>query len=65
LRNGWSVENALLTPAKQIKKMTNGQKIRAMSDDELANWMAECNAYGERAEASQWLPWLKQPAEGE
>ena len=34
-----------------------------MSDEELAKWMAECNAYGERAEASQWLPWLKQPAE--
>lgn len=43
---------------------TNADRIRAMSDEELAVWMAECNAYGERADASQWLPWLKQPAEG-
>ena len=44
---------------------TNADRIRAMTDEELAEWMAECNAYGERAEASQWLPWLKQPAEGD
>ena len=43
------------------KPMTNADRIRAMSDEELAEWMAECNAYGERAEASQWLPWLQQP----
>lgn len=42
---------------------TNADRIRAMSDEELAAWMAECNAYGENAEASQWLPWLQQPAE--
>ena len=42
---------------------TNADRIRSMSDEELAAWMAECNAYGERADASQWLPWLKQPAE--
>ena len=45
------------------KIVTNADRIRAMSDEELAAWMAECNAYGERADASQWLPWLKQPAE--
>jgi uncharacterized cysteine cluster protein YcgN (CxxCxxCC family) len=45
------------------KPKTNADRIRAMSDEELAVWMAECNAYGERADASQWLPWLKQPAE--
>jgi hypothetical protein len=43
--------------------MTNADRIRAMSDEELAAWMAECNAYGERADAGQWLPWLKEPAE--
>ena len=42
---------------------TNADKIRAMTDEELAMWMSECNAFGENAEASQWLPWLKQPAE--
>lgn len=42
---------------------TNADRIRAMSDEELAEWMAECNAYREYADASQWLPWLQQPAE--
>ena len=44
-------------------KMTNADRIRSMTDEELAEWMAECNAYKENADASQWLPWLKQPAE--
>lgn len=37
LRNGWSVEKALLTPTQKANhRMTNAQKIRAMSDEELA-----------------------------
>lgn len=44
---------------------SHADRIRAMSDEELAEWMAECNAFGEYAEASQWLPWLKQPAKEE
>lgn len=54
-----------LTNRQQItnrKQLTNADSIRAMSDEELASWMAECNAYRENAEASQWLPWLQQPA---
>ena len=47
-----------------VVPMTNADRIRAMSDEELAAWMAECNAYREYANASQWLPWLQQPAEG-
>ena len=47
------------------KPQTNADRIRAMSDEELAAWMAECNAYREYADASQWLPWLKQPPKGE
>lgn len=50
------------TPVAEYRA-TNADRIRAMSDEELAVWMAECNAYGERADASQWLPWLKEPAE--
>ena len=45
------------------RKRSNADRIRAMSDEELADWMAECNAYGENADAGQWLPWIKQPAE--
>lgn len=48
-----------------VAPMTNADRIRAMSDEELAEWMSRCNAYGENAEAAQWLPWLRQPAEGE
>ena len=47
----------------KAKPITNADRIRAMSDEELAEWMAECNAYKENADASQWLPWLQQPAE--
>lgn len=47
----------------QFAPSTNADRIRAMSDEELAAWMAECNAYREYANASQWLPWLQQPAE--
>ncbi len=49
----------------QFAPSTNADRIRAMSDEELAAWMAECNAYREYANASQWLPWLQQPAEEE
>ena len=44
------------------KPVTNADRIRAMSDEELAQWMSECNAYGEYGTAEQWLPWLRQPA---
>ena len=50
-------------PGWDSKVVTNADRIRAMSDEKLATWMAECNAYGERGDASQWLPWLQQPAE--
>lgn len=43
--------------------MTNADRIRAMSDEKLAAWMDKCNAYGERADANEWLTWLQQPAE--
>ena len=48
---------------KKFNAKTNADRIRAMSDEELAAWMAECNAYREYANASQWLPWLQQPEE--
>ena len=56
--------NAWRIAAKEaLQPKTNADRIRSMSDEELAEWMAECNAYKENADASQWLPWLKQPAE--
>ena len=65
--------------AKDIKKlegcvsMTNAQKIRAMSDEEMCNWLfqRDCTniaAFLEHGgmgvmDAVQLLEWLKQPAE--
>lgn len=47
----------------RTEPMTNADRFRAMSDEELATWMAECNAYRENLDASRWLLWLKQPLE--
>ena len=69
LINGWcekkidSPDPNMVRDCQYFWEKTNADKIRAMSDEELAEWMAECNAYKENADASQWLPWLKQPAE--
>ena len=49
---------------KPRKKQTNGDRIRAMTDEELAKWivkhtegwgMPECDLY-----VQSWLDWLKQ-----
>ena len=64
MQYGYKVEECNHTDCPyRTEPITNADRIRAMSDEELAAWMAECNAYGERADASQWLPWIKQPAE--
>lgn len=49
---------------------TNANRIRAMSDEELAEYFADIGtevsngiSYSERPE--EWLEWLKQPVEGE
>ena len=66
MQHGYKVDECKHTDCPyRTEPVTNADKIRAMSDEELAEWMAECNAYKENADASQWLPWLKQPAEGE
>ena len=41
---------------------TNADKIRAMSDEELARWL-EYEGGGACAEMCGWLNWLQQPAE--
>ena len=42
--------------------MTNADRIRAMSDEELAKWL-EYEGGGACAEVCGWLEWLQQPAE--
>lgn len=43
---------------------TNADRIRAMSDEELAKWL-EYEGGGACAEVLGWLEWLRQPAEEE
>ena len=59
------------------KPMTNADRIRAMSDEELADFLADdyracppkpryhkCSKYIDKCDGC-WLEWLKQPAKGE
>lgn len=50
-----------------FKTATNAQKIRAMSDEELAKWIARQTTEGGRnvkeSERLFWLDWLKSSAE--
>ena len=54
----------LTNTVKPIKeyKMTNADRIRSMSDEELARWL-EYEGGGACAEMCGWLNWLQQPAE--
>ena len=52
------------------KPQTNADRIRAMSNEDLADYLAELGSeanngviYSDRPE--EWLEWLKQPAEGD
>ena len=45
-----------------VPPMTNADRIRAMSDEELAKWL-EYEGGGACAEVCGWLKWLQQPAE--
>ena len=51
----------------QQRPMTNADRIRAMSDEELARFIYGMLANYENRERNtrQWIEWLKQPAEGE
>ncbi len=62
--------------AKPYKRITNAQKIRAMSDEELCEFLGEykfCNICEEGCDSCTYngdcdkrlLEWLQQPAEGE
>lgn len=44
------------------QKLSNADRIRDMSDEELAKWL-EYEGGGACAEVCGWLEWLQQPAE--
>lgn len=51
-----------LRPDRNPDIITNADRIRAMSDEELAKWL-EYEGGGACAEVCGWLDWLEQPAE--
>ncbi len=50
------------TGPQKSKVITNADRIRAMSNEELAKWL-EYEGGGACAEVCGWLDWLQQPAE--
>ena len=50
-------------PCDAIISMTNAQKIRSMSDEELAENMSDWQCWGGGLDPKDWLEWLQQPAE--
>lgn len=50
------------TGPQKSKVITNADRIRAMSDADLARWL-EYEGGGACAEVYGWLAWLQQPAE--
>jgi hypothetical protein len=43
--------------------MTNGDRIRAMSDEELAEALEKFQDWGGGLPAAWWIEWLEQPVE--
>lgn len=43
--------------------LTNADRIRAMSDEELAKWLAGQAGKEPSDDPAVWMDWLKQPAE--
>lgn len=70
MHHGYNVDECNHTDCPyRTENMTNADRIRAMSDEELAEYIAgiidDANSgsviYSNRKE--EWLEWLKQPAE--
>ena len=73
LREGLCDGEKELTACPSYKRMTNADRIRAMTDEEMAKWlcdMAVCqlcpidNCPGTRDCETRWYDWLKQEVEG-
>ena len=47
----------------RTEPITNADRIRAMSDEELAENMSDWQCWGGGLDPKDWLEWLKQPAE--
>ena len=69
---GYEAVSAIIPASEEAEGMTNADKIRAMTDEELATWFtnvchasAEHSCYGCKFDALEctFLMWLKQEAE--
>lgn len=63
-----AIKRKICPKAKVEKQLTNADRIRAMSDDELADFITNCGCYDHsrdcRASCKDCtMEWLKQPAE--
>ncbi len=48
---------------QEQRKITNADRIRSMSDDELAKWLEMWGVYPFDADGTSWTEWLKQEVE--
>ena len=66
LANGVRLEEKQATSDKtsdKNKRLTNGDIIRAMSDEELAEGLEDWQDWGGGLSKEMWLEWLKESAE--
>ena len=69
LKNHWckavidSPDEDMERNCRHFEQKTNGDRIRAMSDEELAELLEEMTYDSIEHRAEHWLRWLKQPAE--
>lgn len=61
--HGGSGEVISCTKAARLKHKTNADKIRQMSDDELARFLNENDSYFPLDREKEWIAWLKQEVE--
>ena len=54
-----------IVECQDFQPMTNADHIRAMTDEELANYIWQLQNTKERRSTNDWLDWLKQEAEDE
>lgn len=72
LKQGYCDGEKELTACPSYKRMTNADRIRAMTDEELAKWLCTeigcCNCnylFSDKCDnGNAWLDWLKQEVSG-
>lgn len=56
-------DNYFTQPKQKPKPITNADRIRAMTGEELAEWLScNCTGDGYGNSAEDWLDWLKEEA---